>query len=118
MQAYTYGTTSTSPATSSSPAPASSATRDRVQAARLALSPRPNEVLKLDQGEEPGGAGGAARSGRGLGQAAMKAKQTGARWEITVDGKPRSYRDDRQIAIESAQYLKRKNPNVEVTVRD
>jgi hypothetical protein len=40
------------------------------------------------------------------------------RWEITVDGKPRSYRVDRQIAIESAQYLKRKNPNVEVTVRD
>jgi hypothetical protein len=45
-------------------------------------------------------------------------KQIGSRWEITVDGKPRSYRVDRQIAIESAQYLKRKNPNVEVTVRD
>ena len=45
-------------------------------------------------------------------------KQIGARWEITVDGKPRSYRVDKQIAIESAQYLKRKNPNVEVTVRD
>jgi hypothetical protein len=47
-----------------------------------------------------------------------KSRHTSARWEITVDGKPRSYRDDRQIAIESAQYLKRKNPNVEVTVRD
>jgi hypothetical protein len=48
----------------------------------------------------------------------MKVKQPGARWEITVDGKPRSYRVDRQIAVESAQYLKRKNPNVEVTMRD
>jgi hypothetical protein len=49
----------------------------------------------------------------------MMPKNTGARWEITVDGKPRSYRVDRQIAIESAQYLKRKNPMVEVTtVRD
>jgi hypothetical protein len=45
-------------------------------------------------------------------------KNTGARWEITVDGKPRSYRVDKQIAIDSAQYLKRKNPAVEVTVRD
>jgi len=48
----------------------------------------------------------------------MMPKNTGARWEITVDGKPRSYRVDKQIAIESAQYLKRKNPNVEVTVSD
>ena len=48
----------------------------------------------------------------------MMPKNTGARWEITVDGKPRSYRVDKQIAIESAQYLKRKNPMVEVTVSD
>jgi hypothetical protein len=44
-------------------------------------------------------------------------KHTGPRWEITVDGRPRSYRDRRQIAIESAEYLESKNPNVEVTVR-
>jgi hypothetical protein len=78
----------------------------------------PGEVLGLDQGEEPGGAGGATRGGRGLGEATMKVKRPGARWEITVDGNPRSYRVDRQIAIESAQYLKRKNPNADVTVRD
>ena len=72
----------------------------------------------LDQGEEPGDAGGAAGSGRGLGEATMKVKRPGARWEITVEGKPRSYRVDRQIAIELAQYLERKNSNVEVTVRD
>jgi len=49
----------------------------------------------------------------------MKAKQTkGANWEIAVDGKPRSYRDVKQVAIESAEYLKSKNPNSGVTVRD
>jgi hypothetical protein len=48
---------------------------------------------------------------------AMK-QDTGARWEITIDGKPRSYRDDKAIAIGSAEYAKQKNPMVEVTVRD
>jgi len=42
----------------------------------------------------------------------------GARYEIAVDGKPRSYRDEKSIAIEAAQYLKSKHPNVLVTVRD
>jgi predicted Rdx family selenoprotein len=36
-------------------------------------------------------------------------KQTGSRWEITVDGKPRTYDHKRELAIEAAQYLKRKN---------
>jgi hypothetical protein len=43
-------------------------------------------------------------------------KDTGARWEITIDGKSRSYRDDKAIAIGSAEYAKEKNPTVEVTV--
>jgi len=42
----------------------------------------------------------------------------GARYEISVDGKPRSNRDVKAIALEAAEYLKSKNPNVEVTVRD
>jgi hypothetical protein len=42
----------------------------------------------------------------------------GARYEITVDGKPRSNRDTKTLAIEAGQYLKSKNPNVEVVVRD
>jgi hypothetical protein len=42
----------------------------------------------------------------------------GARYEITVDGKPRTNRDVKAIAIEAGEYLKQKNPNVEVTVRD
>jgi len=42
----------------------------------------------------------------------------GARYEITVDGKPRSNRDTKAIAIEAGEYLKQKNPTAEVTVRD
>ena len=41
----------------------------------------------------------------------------GARWEVTVDGKPRTYDRNRELAIEAGQYLKQKNPNVDVTVR-
>jgi hypothetical protein len=45
-------------------------------------------------------------------------KNTGARWEITIDGKPRTYDHKRELAIEAARYLKRKNPEADVTVRD
>jgi hypothetical protein len=45
-------------------------------------------------------------------------KHTGSRWEITVDGRPRSYDHSKQLAIEGAQYLKLKNPHADVTVRD
>jgi hypothetical protein len=33
-------------------------------------------------------------------------KQTGARWEITVDGRPRTYDHKRELAIKAAEYLK------------
>jgi hypothetical protein len=45
-------------------------------------------------------------------------RQTGAHYEIAVDGKPRTHRDTKPIAIEAAVYLKTKSPNAEVTVRD
>ncbi len=48
----------------------------------------------------------------------MMKKNTGSRWEITVDGKPRTYDHKRELAIEAAQYLKLKNPHADVTVRD
>jgi hypothetical protein len=48
----------------------------------------------------------------------MKKNLSGAIFEILVDGKPRSYRDIKQIAIESAEYLKSRNPNFEVAVKD
>jgi hypothetical protein len=48
----------------------------------------------------------------------MKTKDTGARWEIIVDGNPQSYDDNKYLAIEAAEYLKRKHPTLEVTLRD
>jgi hypothetical protein len=35
----------------------------------------------------------------------------GAQFEISVDGKPRSYRDRKAVAIEAAEYLKWKHPH-------
>jgi hypothetical protein len=45
-------------------------------------------------------------------------KVSGAQFEISVDSKPRSYRDRKSVAIEAAEHLKRKYPNSEVAVRD
>ena len=36
----------------------------------------------------------------------------------TLDGRPRSYRDDPKLAREAARYLKSKNANSDVSVRD
>jgi hypothetical protein len=47
----------------------------------------------------------------------MKTHQ-GARFEILVDGKPRSYHDRKDIAIESAEFIKSRNPLNEVAVKD
>jgi hypothetical protein len=35
---------------------------------------------------------------------------TGAQFEISVDGKPRSYRDIKAVAIASAEFLKEQKP--------
>ena len=37
---------------------------------------------------------------------------------LTIDGMPRSYRDDPQIAHDAARYLKVCNPKSKVTLRD
>jgi hypothetical protein len=42
----------------------------------------------------------------------------GARFEIAIDGTPRTYRDRKELAIEAATVLKTKNVHAEVTVRD
>ena len=42
----------------------------------------------------------------------------GAQFEISVDGKPRSYHDIKDIAIEPAEFLKAKNPNSNIAVKD
>jgi hypothetical protein len=43
---------------------------------------------------------------------------TGAQFEISVDGVPRSYRDTKEIAFEAAEFLKGNNPHSAVAVRD
>ena len=45
-------------------------------------------------------------------------KNIGANYEIAVDGTPRSYRVDKQIATDSARFLTTKNPGAKLTVRD
>jgi hypothetical protein len=35
----------------------------------------------------------------------------GAQYEISIDGVPRSHRDRKDIAVQSAQFLKSRNPN-------
>ena len=42
----------------------------------------------------------------------------GAQYELSVDGAPRSYRDRKDIALQSAQFLKTRNPNSVVKVKD
>ena len=42
----------------------------------------------------------------------------GAHFEISIDGKPRSYRDDPEVARAGAKYLKFRNPKSEVSLRD
>jgi hypothetical protein len=43
---------------------------------------------------------------------------TGAQFEISIDGVPRTYRDRKDIALQSAQFLKSRNPNSVVKLRD
>jgi hypothetical protein len=42
----------------------------------------------------------------------------GASFEILIDGKSRSYRDQREVALEAAKYLKSQHPSSEIAVRD
>jgi hypothetical protein len=43
---------------------------------------------------------------------------SGARYEIAIDGTTRTYRDQEELAREAASYLKKLNPNSEITLRD
>ena len=42
----------------------------------------------------------------------------GAQFEISIDGKTRSHRERREVAIEAAEFLKRKFPNCDIVVKD
>ena len=48
----------------------------------------------------------------------MDRKDTGANFQIVVDGKSRSYRDAREAALEAGIFLKERQPTSEVVVRD
>ena len=48
----------------------------------------------------------------------MGMKAEGAHYEIIVDGKLLSYRDDKKIAIAAGIYLKERHPTNEVFIRD
>jgi hypothetical protein len=50
--------------------------------------------------------------------ATMRQKAPGAQFEILIDGTPRTYRDRKELAIEAAEYLKRKHPNSDIVVKD
>ena len=41
-----------------------------------------------------------------------------AQFELSVDGVPRSYRDRKDLALQSAQFLKSRNPNSVVRMKD
>ena len=43
---------------------------------------------------------------------------TGAQFEISIDGVPRTYRDQKDLALLAAQILKSKNPNSVVKLKD
>jgi hypothetical protein len=43
---------------------------------------------------------------------------TGAQFKIRIDGTPRTYRDIKAVAIESAEFLKSRHPNSVVEVKD
>jgi hypothetical protein len=43
---------------------------------------------------------------------------TGAQFELSVDGVPRSYRDRKDLALQSARILKSRNPNSMVKLKD
>jgi hypothetical protein len=43
---------------------------------------------------------------------------TGAQFEIRIDGRPRSYRDRKDYAMEAARLIKSKNPHSMVEVKD
>ena len=48
----------------------------------------------------------------------MDRKDTGANFQIIVDGKTRSYRDMQETALEAGIFLKERQPQSEVVVRD
>jgi hypothetical protein len=47
----------------------------------------------------------------------LKANQ-GAQYDISIDGVPRTYRDRQAIAVQTARFLKSRNPHSVVKLKD
>jgi hypothetical protein len=45
-------------------------------------------------------------------------RPTGAQFEVSIDGTPRTHRDLKALAVEAAENLKRKHPYSLVAVKD
>ena len=45
-------------------------------------------------------------------------KNCGAQYEISIDGVPRTYRDRQDIALQTSRFLKSRNPNGVVKLKD
>jgi hypothetical protein len=45
-------------------------------------------------------------------------RPTGARFEVSIDGTPRTYRDLKALAMEAGKLLKRKHPHSAVVVQN
>ena len=43
---------------------------------------------------------------------------TGAQYEISIDGVPRSYRDRKELALQGARFLKSRNPNSVIKLKE
>ena len=48
----------------------------------------------------------------------VRPKRPSARYEISVDGIPRRYRDRQDIALQTARFLKSRNPHSVVKLKD
>jgi hypothetical protein len=51
-------------------------------------------------------------------EAFMIQKNTGANFEIKIDGKSQTYRDQKETAIEASKVFKRRQPQSGICVRD
>ena len=89
-------------------------------AAREPLQPlaRPS-IVPTDRGGGllTGPAASVAGPGGVAAMVTVKKAPGGAQFEISIDGKPNSYRDRKDIAIAAAEHLKRKFPYGEVVVK-
>jgi hypothetical protein len=85
---------------------------------RVASRDLPLEERKDNGALKAGASEACALDPRDIDPMTAKRKNPGARWEITVDGTPRGYRDDKAIAIGSAESLKERSPMCVITVRD